>query len=147
MEKQREIAKQSHKKESGDDFSPILKERELKSNFVGYDNLSVKTNVIALLKDKEFVESLKKGDKGIAIFKETPFYAEGGGQVGDTGKEKGQILHSMFLIQKSREQFHLCIIEITEGELTLNDDVSLYVDLKKRIPRHTTPQLTSYTMR
>ena len=150
MEKQREIAKQSHKKESGDDFSPILKERELKSNFVGYDNLSVKTNVIALLKDKEFVESLKKGDKGIAIFKETPFYAEGGGQVGDTGKGEGTNSSFNVLDTKKSGTIPFSIIEITEGELTLNDDVSLYVDFKKRRnteAHHTATHILHYALR
>ncbi|MGH8115299.1 MAG: alanine--tRNA ligase, partial [Rhodanobacteraceae bacterium] len=58
--------------------------------FVGYEGLSSDgARVLALYRDGKVVDELKAGDAGIAVLDKTPFYAEGGGQVGD----KGQISH------------------------------------------------------
>ncbi|HOO68158.1 MAG TPA: alanine--tRNA ligase, partial [Bacilli bacterium] len=54
-----------------------------KSNFVGYDKLENATEVIALIKGDKFVGELS--DDGYVILRDTPFYAEKGGQVADTG--------------------------------------------------------------
>ncbi|MCB4755735.1 MAG: alanine--tRNA ligase [Elusimicrobia bacterium] len=55
------------------------------STFRGYETLSLKTQIRALIKDGQSVPSLKAGEKGEVIVSETPFYPEGGGQVGDKG--------------------------------------------------------------
>ncbi len=59
---------------------------EYSSDFVGYENLEAESEVIAILHNGNSVESINKGDKAGIILKETPFYAESGGQVGDTGR-------------------------------------------------------------
>ncbi len=53
--------------------------------FVGYHDLDGVVEVVALLKDKQTVKKLQSGDAGIVILSESPFYAESGGQVGDSG--------------------------------------------------------------
>ena len=54
--------------------------------FVGYDGLVADgAKVLALYRDGKAVEELKSGDDGIVVLDNTPFYAEGGGQVGDKG--------------------------------------------------------------
>jgi alanyl-tRNA synthetase len=54
--------------------------------FVGYDRLSMDgVKVLALYRDGQAVQELKAGDAGIVVLDNTPFYAEGGGQVGDKG--------------------------------------------------------------
>lgn len=54
------------------------------TEFVGYETLSCEAEVLALLDEKfEFADALNGG--GFAVFNKTPFYAESGGQVGDTG--------------------------------------------------------------
>lgn len=59
---------------------------EYSSDFIGYENLGAESEVIAILHNGNFVESISQGDKAGIILKETPFYAESGGQVGDTGR-------------------------------------------------------------
>ncbi|TXH05351.1 MAG: alanine--tRNA ligase, partial [Nevskiaceae bacterium] len=54
--------------------------------FVGYDGLTAdNAKVLALYRDGKAVDALKAGDEGIVVLDSTPFYAEGGGQVGDKG--------------------------------------------------------------
>jgi alanyl-tRNA synthetase len=56
-----------------------------KTQFRGYDTLSDEGRVVALYRDGTPVQSLAQGEKGIVVLDRTPFYAESGGQVGDTG--------------------------------------------------------------
>ena len=53
--------------------------------FVGYDALEAGARVVGLLKDNEWAPVAEEGDKVDIVLDRTPFYAEGGGQVGDTG--------------------------------------------------------------
>ena len=57
----------------------------MENTFVGYDNLTYKSEVLALTTDEEVVDALSDGDKGTIFVKETPFYATSGGQEADTG--------------------------------------------------------------
>jgi alanyl-tRNA synthetase len=59
--------------------------RDAVVRFVGYDRDEAETEIFGLLRDGKRVESLQAGDEGIILLKETPFYAESGGQVGDIG--------------------------------------------------------------
>jgi alanyl-tRNA synthetase len=58
----------------------------LKSRFVGYEKDVVPTKILALLKDGNIVQELMPGDEGEALLLQSPFYPEGGGQVGDAGQ-------------------------------------------------------------
>lgn len=53
--------------------------------FKGYETLSLKTEVIALIREGELVQEVEEGDEAYIIVSQTPFYAEGGGQIGDKG--------------------------------------------------------------
>src|SRR5699024_5425791 len=95
MEKQRERARKARSKEghSGwiktDHSFETEKLNGLVGEFNGYNNLEVNTKILALIKDGDIVESLNHGEQGIVVLERTPFYPEGGGQVGDKGVIKG----------------------------------------------------------
>lgn len=63
-----------------------LLERHGKSDFVGYAKLESETPLLAIIKDDKLVPSANAGDTVTLLIKTTPFYAESGGQAGDSGK-------------------------------------------------------------
>src|SRR5690606_19691856 len=60
------------------------------TEFLGYDTEESDGAVVALVRDGAEVESLGAGEEGFAVFNQTPFYAESGGQVGDAGSISGE---------------------------------------------------------
>jgi alanyl-tRNA synthetase len=60
-----------------------------KTEFHGYDTLSLPAKVVALYREGTQVPTLKSGDSGTVVLDRTPFYAEAGGQVGDRGELVG----------------------------------------------------------
>ncbi len=82
MEQQRERARAASK------FSMAagLEYSGGKTEFHGYDTLSLPAKVIALYRDGAATQMLKGGEAGVVVLDRTPFYAESGGQVGDRGE-------------------------------------------------------------
>ena len=58
------------------------------TNFHGYEKLETQAKVLALYKEGTAVNSLNEGDLGVVVLDDTPFYAESGGQIGDSGELK-----------------------------------------------------------
>ena len=83
MEAQRERARAAGK--FSVDYNDAI-QLEGETDFTGYDALAASgSSVVALFKDGEEVNELSAGDNGVIVLNQTPFYAESGGQVGDTG--------------------------------------------------------------
>ncbi len=103
-----------------------------KTDFVGYDNLSVSAKVLALIADQEKVDSLSDGE-GIVVLDTTPFYGEGGGQVGDKGILSCELGTAEVLdTKKTADGKFYHIIKVTEGELKEGDVVTATVDADYR---------------
>ena len=97
-----------------------------------YDKLEIETEVIGLFKDGVIVDALSE-EEGQVIFKETPFYAESGGQVSDTGSVIGKDLQAKVeSVNKAPNKQHLHSISILFGELKVGDKVTLKVDDYRR---------------
>lgn len=103
------------------------------AHFIGYTHLSCQTHLSALVQGHSFVDTLQEGDSGMLLLHTTPFYAEMGGQVGDTGKiEKDG---NLFAVEDTISPFpgiiaHLGKMEV--GSLKKGDAVSALVDPRRR---------------
>ena len=88
------------------------------TEFTGYDNTDFDSKIRALFVDGQAVDHLTTGQQAIVVLEQTPFYAESGGQVGDTG----QIIvgKAVFRVDDTRKQANAVIVhygELTSGEL------------------------------
>lgn len=103
------------------------------SNFVGYDNMYAKSKVDMILKEGSLVNSLQAGEEGIIITETTPFYGEGGGQIGDTGIIKSKTsLIEVFDTKKNKNNGIYHFVSVKEGKINIGDDVDLQVDIDRR---------------
>ncbi|WP_054903357.1 alanine--tRNA ligase [Pseudomonas sp. NBRC 111131] len=82
MDAQRERARSASA--FGMDYNSLVKV-DTATDFVGYNATEGQGKVIALYKDGQSVDQLGEGEEGVVVLDRTPFYAESGGQVGDTG--------------------------------------------------------------
>ncbi|MCJ8213395.1 alanine--tRNA ligase [Aeromonas veronii] len=85
MEKQRARAKEASS--FGVNYNEMLK-LDIETPFTGYKTLSERTRVVGIYKGVEEVSGLIAGDEAVIVLEETPFYAESGGQIGDSGTLK-----------------------------------------------------------
>ena len=92
MEAQRERARSARGETSymGADENPINKVKaDVETEFVGYTSTTANGKVVVIATDEDFVDELTTGTKGYILTDKTPFYAEMGGQIGDTGMITG----------------------------------------------------------
>jgi alanyl-tRNA synthetase len=103
-----------------------------KTDFSGYERLAEGAQVTALIFDGATVDVLRPRQEGQVILDHTPFYAESGGQIGDTGILKGASARfSVRDTQKIGASFsHLGVLE--SGELHVGDAVTAQVDGERR---------------
>jgi alanyl-tRNA synthetase len=102
------------------------------TRFTGHTDLTAPAHVTALVGPDGPAESLTSGQRGLAVFDQTPFYAEGGGQVGDTGLISGPGLTARVSDTWSADGRHVHDVEVTEGTLHTADAVTLTVDAVRR---------------
>ena len=119
------------------------------SEFIGYDVFSAESVVLACFKNGKRVASLD--DEGEVIVDVTPFYAEMGGQVADTGKldfENGEA--DVTDVQRAPHKQHLHTIKIAYGELKEGDTVILSIDVPRRqriIANHSSAHLVQTALK
>ncbi len=107
--------------------------KEDNSEFVGYECVECKSKVVAIVKDGEMTESVGAGDEVIIVLDKTPFYAESGGQVADTGK----LVFSDAVVQvtdckKDTLKHFLHIGRVTEGTINKGDVCDSVIDYARR---------------
>jgi alanyl-tRNA synthetase len=100
--------------------------------FQGYEGLESEGRVVALLKDGEPVEALRAGERGEVVLDRTPFYAEAGGQVGDTGTLLGPGIRFLVEDTMKRGTAHSHIGELAEGTLPVGATLRAQVDGERR---------------
>ncbi|HBK45519.1 MAG TPA: alanine--tRNA ligase [Xanthomonadaceae bacterium] len=134
MEHQRETARAAGKFGGGVALPADLVATLSPTVFLGYDELQAgELKVVALLRDGRPVQSVQAGDTAIVLTDRTPFYAESGGQVGDTGRLAGAgIQLAVTDTQKFAGQFHGHVVQVEQGTLQVGDLLAGEVDAARR---------------
>jgi alanyl-tRNA synthetase len=129
MDKQRKRSQEAGKFDI--DYNAVVKVN-VDTKFTGYGSVKGQGTIVALFRGTEHVDALREGDEGAIVLSSTPFYAESGGQVGDTGylytqfarinvsnttKSGGAILHHAV---------------IAEGYIKIGDTLYANVDAEQR---------------
>jgi len=134
MEKQRERGRTAGQFQHKDQISAEAVKTLPVTRFIGYESLSTDKSVIAgILKEGQLTQNLEEGDAAMVILDVTPFYAESGGQVGDTGIISTE--NALFKVEdtiKLGGTFFAHIGRMSTGELKTGQQVSAQVDKDRR---------------
>jgi len=132
------MASQQERSRAGSKFKAdqVLEYSGAKTQFRGYDTLSEEGRVVALYRGGSAVKSLAAGEEGVVVLDKTPFYAESGGQVGDSGElSKGGTCLTLFQVQDT-QKIQADVFghygALTTGELSIGDTVAANVDMHRR---------------
>jgi len=133
LDKQKELSKSSSKMK-GDVFDAKglgLKLDETK--FLGYQENAAEATILAILKDGQKTDHGSAGESLEIILEQTPFYAESGGQVGDTGKlVNGANVFDVLNTQKNDNVF-LHIGKVISGSFKKGDKVKAQINVERRL--------------
>ena len=128
MKEQKDRARAARGNISGwSDSSKSLLENLPATEFVGYEENECKAKVLSIIADSEAVEALGEGECSI-IFDKTPFYGEGGGQVGDSGEILG-----IGKVTDTKKTNGVFIHEVTlDAPVKVGDELTLKIDVLRR---------------
>ncbi|WP_237979552.1 alanine--tRNA ligase [Bacillus thuringiensis] len=146
MEKQRERARAARQDvDSMQVQGGVLGEVKVASEFVGYGTVATESNVVALVKNGEYTDSLQAGEEGQLMLDVTPFYAESGGQIADRGYLLADGVKVLVKdVQKAPNGQNLHKVVVEEGTLTKDAAVKAVIDTKNRssvVKNHTATHL------
>ncbi|WGE55730.1 alanine--tRNA ligase [Actinobacillus equuli subsp. equuli] len=129
MSAQRERAKASSN--FGTDYNNVIKV-DGQTDFIGYDNLEAQATVVGLFSNGKAVDTIQSGESAVIILDQTPFYAEMGGQVGDSGLISTEICEFTVSDTQKYGQVFGHIGQLTSGSLSIGDKVTAYVEVNRR---------------
>ncbi len=129
MDQQRERARDASRFGEGYDVALDVKST---SEFTGYEHLQGDTVVEEIFKGNQSSQSLTEGDEGILVLSVTPFYAESGGQVGDTGIIESNGFRFEVIDTQKKGAAHAHIGKVVQGKISVGDTISAHVDEQRR---------------
>jgi len=130
-------------------YEDVVSQRGV-SEFIGYQQTTGKGTITGLIVNGVLVESMCQGEKGVVILDRTPFYAEQGGQVGDTGKLTHGNAH--FIITDCQSPYRGVIAHIgalESGTIMVGEPVLAEIDADRRsqiTKHHTATHLLHYAL-
>lgn len=129
MEAQRQRAREAG--QFGTDYNDVIKV-ETETDFCGYTGTQGSSSIEAIFVSGEEAHTLSAGERAIIVLSETPFYAESGGQCGDTGILRTEA--GLFLVEDTQKLGNAIAHHgvMSEGVLAQGDQVEAQVDAKRR---------------
>lgn len=119
------------------DYNSVVKV-EGETQFDGYDATAGKGQIIAIYKDGEQVDEVFEGDEALIVLNQTPFYAESGGQIGDTGIFKNDT--GIFEVQDTKKSggafVHQGIVTMGNLKVTQNVEATVKADIRAATARN-----------
>ena len=132
MQEQKVRAREARANISGwSNASQTLLADMAKTAFVGYDSLTASAKVLAILTDDMMTDEISEGDCTV-ILDTTPFYGEGGGQVGDTGVIRCGDTELTVTDTKKADGVYIHLCTVANGVLKVGDTVEAAVDAHRR---------------
>ena len=128
---QQERARQAAKFDS-DEEAAAFAELDLASTFSGYHEITAGSQIAAIVRDGEPVAHASTGDQVSVVLDTTPFYAEGGGQVGDAGAITANGAQLEISETRAFGDVIAHIGKVTAGQFTVGDQVEAHVDRSRR---------------
>jgi alanyl-tRNA synthetase len=152
LEKQRQRARRAWKGEAQQKEMKVYEKiKDFPGEYVGYDLDKSEAKVVAILKDGELIEQLDEGEEGEIFLDVTPFYAEAGGQVGDSGILKNPHFSGIVVTTFSPiPEIRAHKLQVISGQVSVNDKVDAMVDLpirKSLSKNHTATHLLHASLR
>ncbi len=136
MNESRELAKKNWKGSGDSSIDEVwfgIKDKLGSTEFLGYETNQAEGIILLLLKNNKEVQSLKSGEEGILITNQTPFYAESGGQVGDTGNIiSGEFKFKVTDVQKKLGDIFVHYGKVLSGTIKIKDSVKMKIDVERR---------------
>ena len=123
------------------------------TDFVGYTDFACDAKVLAIVNaDGELVDMLGAGDSGTLVLDKTPFYAQSGGQVGDSGVIKNGADNAFIVADtvKNADKIFLHRGEVTRGIVSVGDTVQAEINAERRrsiMRNHTAAHLLQAALR
>ena len=134
MEEQRERARAARGDMEGEAWKEdIFATIESATIFDGYDNTTLESQILGIGKDGERVETASAGDEVTIVLDKTVFYAESGGQVGDTGVIRNDAAVVRVLDTKKLNGKFLHICKVESGTISANDKAICEIDNDRRL--------------
>ncbi len=129
MEKQKTRARDARKEGEGAGWSEDIYsklDKDIKTEFLGYDNAACDGKVVALISGDEICDSIGEGEKGVVILDKTVIYGESGGQVGDCGRFENE---NTTVVVKDAKKLPdgkiIHFVEVLRGALSTGDVLSV----------------------
>ncbi len=152
LEKQRIRARRAWKGDAQQKEKKVYEKiKNLQSEYVGYERDKAEAKVLAILKNGAFIERLGEGESGEVFLDITPFYAEAGGQIGDSGVLKnphfsGVVDTTYYPIPEIRAHK----VKVISGQIRVHEYVDAMIDLPLRMSlskNHTATHLLHASLR
>lgn len=119
------------------DYNSIVKV-EGETQFDGYDATQGQGQIVAIYKDGVQVDEINEGDEALIVLNQTPFYAESGGQIGDTGIFKNDT--GIFEVQDTKKSggafVHQGIVTMGSLKATQSVEATVKADIRAAIARN-----------
>ena len=151
LNEQKKKARDDHNAKSGSSWEDGTLAVECKAtDFTGYGSMEEQAEVLAVFVDGESVETANDGDEAVIVLDKTPFYAESGGQVGDTGVISGAMTAFEVSDTKKIHSGHFLHMGVAQGAVSVGDKVTASVDKKRRtsiMRNHTAAHLLQAALR